>query len=152
MIRPAWQAVLDDLVRGDPDINPGAELVVDDPDGSEVFRAPLARMWRIDTDDDHVLWVRPVFGGYQDYDNGPWKFGLADSRRRNLSFRTVDTTPDGEVAFELGNDQRARIRPVCADLHPQLERWDTFVLTRLPATVEADLEALAEDSWHGEWA
>jgi hypothetical protein len=148
---PAWQAALDRLVNSDPDLDAGAELVVADPDGTEVFRAPLARMWRLDTEDPQTVWIRPVFGGYQDYPTGPWRFALAGVRRRSLAFHTV--TVDGDdVTFELVNDQWARIRPVRPDLRAQLERWDTFVLAQLPAEIEADLEALAEDSWHGEWA
>lgn len=150
MNRPELHAALDALIRTDPDVHPGAELVVTNPDGSEAFRAPLARMWRAEPD-SNVIWIRPVLGGHQEYPGGPWRFPLADVRRRNLNYTDV-TISDNEVVFELVNDQRARLRPTRPDLQPQLEHWDTFVLTVLPADIEAALTELAEDSWHGPWA
>lgn len=154
----SWMPILDTLIKGGPDLEGGAELTVFDPDdGPEVFRAPLARMWRHQPDQP-VIWLRPIFGAYQDYEGAPWRFSLSYCRRRSLSYHQVGIDqPDADsaqvaVSFELWNGQRALVRPIRPDLQPTLERWDTFVLTQLPASVEADLEALAEDSWHGEWA
>ncbi len=146
---PDWAGRLAELLDPDPD-RPGAELAVDDPDGTEVFRTALARMWRTEPDYPDVIWIRPVFGSYQEDDGGAWRFSLAATRRRSLTFTTVDVEDDGLV-FDLVNGQRAHVRPVRPDLQLELERWDTFLLTQLSAQDEAALEELSEDSWQGRW-
>jgi hypothetical protein len=146
--RDELRSRLDDLIVGH-NLEGGAELVVDEPDGREALRAPLARMWRFD-DDGTAVWVRPVVGGYhRDGIGDVFSLSLARSRALSLSQVTVDGR---ELRLELATGQRARIRPISAELAPELERWDTFVVCVLPADVEADLDRLADDSWHGEWA
>jgi hypothetical protein len=139
MQRDALEGTLDELIVGH-DLQGGAEMVVDDPDGTEVFRAALARSWRID-DDRTTLWIRPVVGGYHEPGLGDM-FDLSEARPRSASLHGVTVGAGGGLHLELATGQRAWIRPIGADLLPDLERWDTFVLNSVSADVEADLERL----------
>lgn len=146
-----WPDRFGELVIGGPDVDEGgAELVVEDPDGTVAFRAPLARMWRHEPDTKSI-WIRPIIGGHQDYPGAPWRFSISNCRRRGLKYLAAAIHGD-RVVLDLWNGQRARVQPVNEDLRGQLERWDTFVLTQMSAEAEAALEALAEDSWYGEWS
>ncbi len=140
-----WTAMLRRLIET------GAELEVSDPDGTVVFRAALARHHRID-DEYPVLWIRPLAEADPlDVAGGPWQFGLNACRRRSLPTDRV-TPSDDRVTLEIPGGQTAEIRPIGDDLHAQLEQWDVFLLTVLPADVELALEDLTDDSWHGRWA
>ncbi len=141
----AWTAMLRRLIET------GAELEVSDPDGTVVFRAALARHHRID-DEYPVLWIRPLAeADPPDVAGGPWQFGLNACRRRSLPTDRV-TPSDDRVTFEAPGGHTAEIRPIADDLRAQLEQWDVFLLTVLPADVELALEDLTDDSWHGRWA
>lgn len=140
-----WRAVLVQLVTD------GAELAVTNPDGTLAYRAPLARHHRVD-DDHPILWVRPLpEGAPPDVEGGPWRYGLNACRRRSLPTDRVTVGAD-RVTFGLPTGQTAEIRPIGYDLQPELDRWDDFVITVLPADIELALEDLADDSWHGPWA
>ena len=125
-------------------------VAVTDPDGTTTYRAPLARHHRIDHD-HHVLWIRPIVGDSIPGSGGTLRFGLNACRRRSLPSDRAAADVD-QIRFELATDQTAHIRVAGDDLHAQLERWDAFVLTVLPADIELTLEDLTDDSWHGPWA
>ncbi len=140
-----WMAVLARLVTA------GAELAVTDPDGTLAYRAPLARHHRVD-DDAPVAWIRPLpEPAPPSVPGGPSQFGLNACRRRSLPTDQV-TVAAGGVTFGLPTGQTAEILPITDDLQPQLDRWDDFVVTVLPADIEVALEDLTDDSWHGPWA
>ena len=144
------------------ELDAGAQLLVTDPDGREVFRAALARHHRIDPDDPHTLWIRPILGGGHASEPsrdpasgrsaGRYVFNLNVARRRALTFADVRTEPDGDVVFQLRNSQTARIQPVTGTELDELRRWDEFTLNVLTASEEASLEALDGDSWQGRFA
>ena len=141
-----WRAVLAGLVTA------GAELTVTDPDGTLAYLAPLARHHRVD-DDEPVVWIRPLTDpAAPDVKGGPWRFGLNACRRRALPTERVVAVGDSRVVLDLPTGQTAEIHPIGEDLQAQLDRWDDFVLTVLPADVELALEDLTDDSWHGPWA
>ncbi len=140
-----WMAVLARLVHA------GAELAVTDPDGTLAYRAPLARHHRVD-DDDPVAWIRPLpEPAPPSVPGGPSPFGLNACRRRSLPTDQVTVGAD-RVTLGLSTGQTAEILPIVEDLQPQLDRWDDFVITVLPADIEVALDDLTDDSWHGPWA
>ena len=145
---PAWSRLLDGLLQGDAELDDGAQLVVSDESGSEIFVAPLARHWRLDDDDPQCLWVRPIHQALPDPTAGTpqgAQFELAACRRRALQFSSVRV--DGaRLVFELWNGDVARIAPMDGRARRVLAEWDAFVLTQLPAAVEAELDALQDGS------
>ncbi|MFD8416575.1 hypothetical protein ACFV2Q_33340 [Streptomyces sp. NPDC059650] len=147
-----WRRRFADLVAGnhsptgDP-VDAGARLVVSDPDGTEVFRAALARHHRFEGD-DQVIWIRPLVGG-QETGNG-YLFNLNLARRRSLSVASADLVDDG-VEMALTTGQRARIEPAGGPELEQLTRWDDFT-NRLTTEEDTALERLDADSWHGRYA
>ncbi|MFE4516709.1 hypothetical protein ACFRMQ_21235 [Kitasatospora sp. NPDC056783] len=156
----AWMSALTALLTGrhsttgDRD-DAGAQLVVTDPDGSEVFRAPLARHSRIDPDHPNILWIRPIVGGSPTTERSlPYTYNLNVARRRSLTWARMEASADGSLHFHLrplGDDeagQVARIEPADGDELEELSRWDTFV-SGLSAGDEAELDRLEADSWSG---
>ncbi|WP_030390812.1 hypothetical protein [Streptomyces sp. NRRL S-241] len=147
-----WRQRFSDLVAGnhsptgDP-VDAGARLVVSDPDGSEVFRAALARHHRFE-DDEPVIWIRPLVGG-QETGSG-YLFNLSLIRRRSLSVASADLVDDG-VEMALTTGQRARIEPADGPELEQLTRWDDFT-NRLTPEEDDALRRLDADSWHGRYA
>ncbi|MFD9774247.1 hypothetical protein ACFWXE_28530 [[Kitasatospora] papulosa] len=148
-----WHQRLSDLVAGnhsptgDP-VDAGARLVVSDPDGTEVFRAALARHHRYEDDGDQVIWIRPLVGG-QDTESG-YLFNLGLARRRSLPVARADVVDDG-VEIDLTTGQKARIEPADGPELEQLSRWDDFT-NRLSPEEDAALGRLDADSWHGRYA
>ncbi|OLO26032.1 hypothetical protein RI578_40730 (plasmid) [Streptomyces sp. BB1-1-1] len=148
-----WRQRLSDLVAGnhsptgDP-VDAGARLVVSDPDGTEVFRAALARHHRYEDDGDQVIWIRPLVGG-QDTGSG-YLFNLGLARRRSLPVARADVVDDG-VEIDLTTGQKARIEPADGPELEQLTRWDDFT-NRLSPEEDAALGRLDADSWHGRYA
>ncbi|WP_031048112.1 hypothetical protein [Streptomyces sp. NRRL F-5650] len=148
-----WRRRFSDLVAGrhsptgDP-VDAGARLVVSDPDGTEVFRAALARHHRFEDDDDQVIWIRPLVGG-QDTVNG-YLFNLSLVRRRSLPVAHAYLVADG-VEMELTTGQKARIELADGPELEQLARWDDFT-NRLTPEEDAALGRLDADSWHGRYA
>jgi hypothetical protein len=151
----AWLSRLQDLLEGHhtstgDELDAGALLLVTDPDGTEAFRAPLARHCRLDDEDHYTIWVRPILGGYQE-DDGTAAFNLSLARRRALDYATVALEGD-EVVFQLRSGQTARIKPAADVELVELRRWDSFTfMTLTPEEVET-IDELAEDSWHGRFA
>lgn len=149
-----WRQRFADLVAGnhsptgDP-VDAGARLVVSDPDGTEVFRAALARHHRFEDDGDQVIWIRPLVGG-QDTGGSGYLFNLNLARRRSLSVASAALADDG-VEMELTTGQKARIEPADGPELEQLTRWDDFT-NRLTAEEEDALGRLDADSWHGRYA
>ncbi len=158
----AWTSQLTNLLEGahthtgDP-LDAGAQIVVTGPDGRGVFRAALARHWREDEDDAHLIWVRPIVGGRLSSDpQFSYVFDLSRARRRALHWRTAGVDDRGAVVLHLvtpagGEGQRARIEPASGSELEELARWDTFVDMLSPEEEQA-LEQLAEDSWNGRFA
>ncbi|KOV54701.1 hypothetical protein ADL00_29625 [Streptomyces sp. AS58] len=148
-----WRQRFSDLVAGnhsptgDP-VDAGARLVVSDPDGTEVFRAALARHHRFEDDGEQVIWIRPLVGG-QDAGSG-YLFNLNVARRRALSVTRADLVDDG-VEMELTTGQKARIEPADGPELEQLTRWDDFT-NRLSPEEDAALGRLDADSRHGRYA
>ncbi|MEV8099106.1 hypothetical protein [Kitasatospora sp. NPDC085879] len=141
---------------GDP-LDAGAQIVVTNPDGTEAFRAALARHWRQDEDDANLLWIRPVVGGGPSPDpEFGYVFNLSLARRRALHWHTADVDDRGRVVLRLaasggGKGQTARIEPASGAELEELARWDTFVDLLSPQEEHA-LAELAEDSWSGRFA
>lgn len=157
MTPPDWAQLLARLL-GQPNHN-GAELTVTDDTGTENFRAPLARHYRIDDQADQpVLWLRPITGGYGAADRQPGeperRYSLNAMRSRAIPAHHVDhhPGPPENLAFHLPDGRHARIRPAAADLRPELDAWDTWTTLILPAEIELELDQLNDDSWHGPWA
>ncbi|MFD8887499.1 hypothetical protein ACFV0H_34175 [Streptomyces erythrochromogenes] len=152
-VQQQWRRRFSDLVAGnhsptgDP-VDAGARLVVSDPDGTEVFRAALARHHRFEDDDDQVVWIRPLVGG-QDTGDG-YLFNLGLVRRRSLSWTQACMVNDG-VEIDLATGQKARIEPADGPELEQLTRWDDFT-NRLSPDEDAALGRLDADSWHGRYA
>lgn len=151
-----WQEHLSRLLDGthapgDP-LEHGAQLVVTDPDGSEVFRSALARCFRVEQDDPTLVWIRPVLRGAIDPETGWYVFNLNLVRRRCLHWTTVTDGPGGGLVFGLVSGQVARVEPARGDELAELRRWDDFTLTVLTAEEERALEALEEDSWIGRFS
>ena len=144
-----WEAQLARWLAGGDELESGAELEVRDLDGALAFLAPLARHYRVA---DGTLWVRPVVGGYVPEEGGlPYAFSLNAARARALPLDDV-RLEGGEIVLPTRADQVARIRPAGPETLPELERWDTFVLTVLDAEEEAALDRVEGDSWWGRWA
>ncbi|TGB15481.1 hypothetical protein [Streptomyces sp. MZ04] len=147
-----WRQRFTDLLAGthsttgDP-VDAGARLVVLDPDGSEAFRAALARHHRF-VDDDQIVWIRPLIGG-QDTTDG-YLFDLGVTRRRSLHWATARLV-DEAVEIDLVNGQRARIEPADGADLTELSRWDDFT-NRLTPDEDAELRRLEADSWQGRYA
>ena len=134
----------------DDELEAGAQLVVTDPDGTEVFRAPLARHHTPDLDDPHLLWIHPVLGGYPSPEPDGWYlFNLSISRRRGLAYTAACVSENGDVVLDLRGGQIARIQPAVGRELDELQRWDEFTLNVLTAEEEAALDRLDTDSWYG---
>ena len=73
------------------------------------------------------------------------------NRARALPLDGVRLEGEGIVVATRA-DRVARIRPAGPDTLPELERWDTFVLTVLDAEEEVALDQVEGDSWWGRWA
>jgi hypothetical protein len=132
------------------DLDSGAQLVVTDPDGTEVFRAPLARHHRFDRDDAQVLWVRPVVVGERSAQHGgEYVFNVSVNRRRGLAFAAASVDDRGDVVLDLPGGQTARIQPAAGAQLDELYNWDEFTLNILTAEEELDLYRLDTDSWYG---
>jgi len=136
--------------RTDDEQDTGAQLVVTEPDGTEVFRAPLARHHMFDPDDPGVLWLRPVLGGTQSPEpGGSYVFNLSLSRRRGLAYSSARIDENGDIVLALRGGQVARIQPAAGRELEELRRWDDFTLNILTAEEETDLDRLETDSWYG---
>lgn len=86
------------------ELDAGAQLVVINSDSTEAFRVPLARHWRVDDEDPHLIWIRPVLGGYEE--NGAPAFSLNLARRRSLGY--TDGHLEGhDVVLHLRSGQTA---------------------------------------------
>jgi hypothetical protein len=160
MTTPDWQPALTALLgHPDPGLGggvQGAELVVSDPaDPTGDYRAALARHHRLEPGDPPVLWIRPLNDGYtppaRAAGEPDHRFSLNETRRRGIAYRNASLI-DGELHLDLVDGRAATIRPVQPDLAHQLDAWDTFVTTVLPANVEAELDQLVDDSWTGTWS
>lgn len=153
---PGWRERLDQLVdgghsgTGDP-LDAGARLVVTDPDGTERFRAALARHTRDDLDQPGLTWVRPVTGRYPDPDTGEPRFALALARRRGLDVIHGALVDDDRVRLTLRNGQTAHVEPASGAELDDLTAWDQFTLDRLTAGELAELDALDADGWYGRY-
>ncbi|MFI6689282.1 hypothetical protein [Streptomyces sp. NPDC050485] len=153
MTAEQWRQRVVDLIAGDHSptgdpVDAGARLIVSDPDGTEVFRAALARHHRFEDGDDQVLWIRPLVGG-ADTESG-YLFDLNVARRRSLSYLRAGLVDDG-VEIDLSSGQRARIEPADGPELEELTRWDDFT-NRLTPDEDAALGRLDADSWHGRYA
>ncbi|OIV36994.1 hypothetical protein BIV57_13480 [Mangrovactinospora gilvigrisea] len=152
--RPPWLerlAVLiagDHAASGDP-VDAGAQMSVAEPDGTEVFRAALARHHRIDDEDPHLIWIRPLLGGSETLKDGP-VFNLSLVRRRSLGWDTGEVVDD-TVVLHLRSGQVATVGPAAGEELARLQRWDRFTF-RLTAAERRALAALDADSWHGSYA
>lgn len=157
-----WKTRLADLLTGqgqdaDAPGSPGAELLVTDPDGSDAFRAALARHFRF-ADDEQVIWIRPIVGGYAPSDpTSPhdYLFSLNTARRRGLAYDTarLEAGTDGdEIVLHLITGQTARIRTAGEQARIQLWLWEEFLTTALAPDQAAELARLEEDSWQGPFA
>jgi hypothetical protein len=148
---------LDDLLQGrhnrrDDDLDYGAQLVVTELDGTETFRALLARHRRIDDQDTHVLWIRPIHGGTPVGLAGLPVFNLSVCRRRGLAFISAAVSGDGDVVLTLASGQRAVIQPAAGPDLEALNFWDEFTLNVLSAEEELGLDRLTGDSWYGRFS
>lgn len=151
-----WFDRLQELVAGahtttgDP-LDAGAQLVVKDPDGAEVFRAPLARHARRDEEFPDVVWVRPVLGGYRDPDTGNVRFALSLARRRALDVAHAELI-EPRIRLGLLSGQVATVEPAAGAQLDQLTSWDQFTLLELTGEELDDLADLRADSWYGRYA
>ncbi|MBO2448674.1 hypothetical protein J4573_16350 [Actinomadura barringtoniae] len=132
------------------ELDAGAQLVVTDQDGTESFRASLARHWRIDDEDGHTIWVRPILASYRE-DDGTTAFNLSLARRRALSWTNAVLDGDGLV-FHLRSGETANVQPATDAELAELRRWDAFYFTTLAQEEAEALDELADDSWHGRFA
>lgn len=143
-----WEKVVERLLNGDgsPETE-GAQLVVTDPDGGEVFRSALARHFRLDPEEDRLLWVRPIAPGVTDPSTGEVIYSLNACRRRALSWNGIQV--EGEaVHLILESGQVARIEQAGERERVELLSWDLFVLG-LSVEEERSLDELGGDSWWG---
>jgi len=149
-----WQDRLADLIAGnhsdtgDP-VDAGAQLVVTHPDGSEAFRAALARQYRHGDDGEPIVWIRPLVGG-EELPDEDYIFHLAQARRRALAWVGAQVQ-DGAVVLQLSSGQVARVEPATGAELVELQRWDDFT-SRLTGDQLAELIQLREDSWQGPFA
>jgi len=151
-----WQQQLVTLLAGDHSttgdpLDAGARLVVHDPDGTEAFRAPLARTARHDAQFPGLWWIRPIVGGYRDPDTGRRLYNLSLARRRGLDV-TAARTDNAAVILQLRGGQVARIEPAGGAELEELHSWDDFTLQVLTAEELTALEATDADGWHGRFA
>ncbi|MBC7267460.1 hypothetical protein ACF09G_32095 [Streptomyces albogriseolus] len=150
-----WRTRLADLLAGnhsstgDP-VDAGAQLVLTDPGGTEVFRQALARHFRAEPEPDQVIWIRPLVGGQASPDLG-FVFNLNQTRRHALAWTEAHLDANGDVIMQLRSGETARIQPAEGDELAKLERWDDF-LNRLTREEEQQLAALEDDSWHGQFS
>lgn len=153
---PDWLTRLDDLLQGrhaadgDP-LNAGAQLVVTNPDGTEAFRAPLARHHRLDPDQANMVWIRPIITGGSSPEPGHGAdriYNLSVNRRRALTITNARVS-NGALELDLSSRQHARIEPASGTGLAELQAWDTFFYNVLTPQEQNALEALQEDSWHG---
>lgn len=156
MTTPDWQLTLTALLGAPDEDLHGAELVVSDPASPERdYRAALARHYRLEPGDPPILWIRPLNDGYTPTTRAAGepdhRFSLNETPRRGIAYRKL-TENDGELHLDLLDGRTATIRPIQPDLTHQLDAWDTFVTTALPAHIEAELDELVDDSWTGPWS
>ncbi|WP_086809548.1 hypothetical protein [Streptomyces reticuliscabiei] len=150
-----WQTRFADLLAGnhsstgDP-VDAGAQLVVTEPGGTEVFRQALARHFRSEPAPEQVIWIRPLVGGQPSADLG-FVFNLSQVRRHALEWTEAHLDDNGDVIMHLRSGETARIQPAEGEALTKLERWDEF-LNRLTRREEQQLAALEEDSWHGQFS
>ncbi|MEU1812991.1 hypothetical protein [Micromonospora aurantiaca (nom. illeg.)] len=137
-----WQDQLRRLV-----VDHGATLDLTSADGTVIAHTVLARHWRLDAHDPRCLWIRPIAPGYRE-ESGAVVYSLSRCRRRGLQFTAVEHTTQ-ELSLSLDGGLRAHIRPAAGADVDEIERWDTFVLTRLTGQEEQALDALDADSWAG---
>lgn len=150
-----WVNKIKGLLEGDhstssDELNAGAQLVVTEPDGTEVLRAALARHFRLDPDEAHLIWVRPITSGDVDPTTGEPVFNLNVCRRRALAWTEVRVA-GGAVLLTLEGSQLARIEPAGGKELAELHSWDDFILG-LSASEEKDLDDLESDSWWGRFS
>jgi len=135
---PAWYSHLEALLAGAAqDGGAGAQLTVTDPDGTVVYRQPLARHARLE---DDGIWFRQIVG------DGP-EFDINACRRRSLPI--TDAHPDGKAIKFPIPEGTATIAPADPDQHNALRAWDAFIRTELTEHQQAELALLSEDSWWG---
>ncbi|MFF7647862.1 hypothetical protein [Streptomyces canus] len=150
-----WQTRFADLLAGnhsstgDP-VDAGAQLVVIDPDGTEVFRQPLARHFRAEPEPDQLIWIRPLVGGQTSPDLG-FVFNLNQTRRRALEWTEAHLDDNGDVVMQLRSGETARIQPAEGEELAKIEHWDDF-LNRLTREEEQQLATLEGDSWYGQFS
>ena len=137
---PTWYQHLDTLLTAgfntDGTATGGAQLTVTDAAGDITVRLPLARHARQDSD---CVWIRPIIGAGPDFD-------ITDCRRRGLPTTIAVTATPAAVSFELAAGAQAVVEPAAAELIEILDRWDSFVLTRIDADTETALAALDADT------
>lgn len=134
---------------GDP-VDAGAQLVVLDADGAEVYRQALARHHRAEVPDQNLIWIRPLVGGSESADLGH-VFNLNMARRRALSWTEGRLEENGDVVLQLESGETAMIQPATGEQLAELQRWDRFT-DRLTREEEAELDRLDADSWHGQFS
>lgn len=146
---PSWHRTLADLLTGKhveelPDGSlPGAQIVVTDADGTERFRAALARHSRIDTHDANLVWIRPLPEPDHDPATNAPVFDLDLARRRALTVAAAHVR-GGELELTLTNSQITRIQPARGNQLGHLQDWDTWLLG-LPSRLRAELDELDAD-------
>jgi hypothetical protein len=150
-----WQERFAELLAGnhaasgDP-VDAGAQLVVQEADGTEVFRHALARHHRTEEGDANLIWIRPLVGGSSTPDLG-YVFNLNVARRRALHWTEGRLDDNGDVVLHLVSGEIARIQPAEGEQLAELQRWDHF-LDRLTREEETALARLDADSWHGQFS
>ncbi|MEV6818441.1 hypothetical protein AB0M72_06770 [Nocardiopsis dassonvillei] len=149
-----WHSTVQSLLAGahtstGDELDAGAQLVVDHPDGQEAYRAALARYCRLGEYQD-VLWIRPIVPGSLDPRTGQRVYNLSLCRRRSLAWSHVQADEE-RVFFTLVSGQVARIEAAHGAELDELRIWDAFQL-ELTAQEEQALEELREDSWWGRYS
>jgi hypothetical protein len=149
-----WQTRFAELVAGDhaasgDPVDAGAQLLVLADDGTEVFLRALARHYRIERA-QHVIWVRPLVGGFEHVDLG-YVFNLGVARRRPLNWTKGALKDNGDVVLHLRSGEVALVQPAVGPQLDELQRWDRFT-DRLTRVEEAELDRLASDSWGGRFS
>ncbi|MCX5216208.1 hypothetical protein OG689_44540 [Kitasatospora sp. NBC_00240] len=149
-----WHQRFADLLAGNhtttgDQVDAGAQLVVTSADGTEMFRQALARHHRADPDDAHLIWIRPLLGGF-DAEDG-YVFNLNLARRRALNWTDGRLEESGDVVLHLVSGEVARVQPAEDQELAELQRWDAFT-DRFSAEEDAELGRLEADSWHGRFS
>jgi hypothetical protein len=147
-----WHKAMEGLLSGShsstgDELDAGAQLVVADPDGREAFRAALARHFRLDPDEENLLWVRPIAPGSEDPSLGMRVYNLDRCRRRALAWTKVELSGEA-IIFTLQGGQIASVEEARGEELEELKSWDSFVLG-LSVGEEQELDALDSDSWWG---